>query len=201
MATDPLQCPNNESQHRGGAAADAIMSGASEADLLEIDAFLASNKSLIGPCPEWNRQRGHEWQRRWPCADDAGVIHGALAMTCRVDRSKPSFLLIHRRRLIYRLDLVPASESKSNPFGARVLGLPARIIGSHEHSWSANREWIRLNGFGELPYREPISEPSPAFARGFEIAVATLNIALAPGQRDVALPDQGELFGLEGAQK
>ncbi len=167
---------------------------ACDAEIAEIDAFLAEEKHLDGPPPLWTQSYGRDWTLRWGLVDPAGVQRGELAFTIDARLEKPSVVLLTQRRLIHRLDLVPDVECKDNPYGALVMGLPPQVCGSHEHPWDVNREWVRVNGFGELPFRRPTSRALRSIDQMLATVCDAANVQLTTGQRDLRLPDQGELF-------
>lgn len=166
----------------------------SDAEISEIDAWIAAPKFLVGDLPEWRERFGGEYSARWGVVDEDGIQSGDLVCSCRYDLSRPSLTLLHRRRLVHRSDLVPMDERKPNPIGARAVDAPSIVVGSHMHLWSDNSRHVRISGFDELPIRRP----TPTALRTFEQALAatcdTLNIHLTPDQRAFALPLQGDLF-------
>lgn len=166
-----------------------------EAELAEVDAFLAEPKTLVGLMPAWGQSGyGREWQVRWGVADSLGIEQGDLCFTVDLKLEKPSIVLVFRKRPVYRLDMVAASETKPNPFGAKALGLPAMVTGSHTHPWTANREWVRVNGFGELPYRNPTPQALRTLEQALAQVADDINLTLTTDQRDCRLPRQASLF-------
>lgn len=165
-----------------------------DAEIAEIDAWVAQPKFLTTETPSWQERFGGEYSARWGIVDEDGLQSGELVLSCRFDLSRPSLTALHRRRLIHRTDLVPLDEKKPNPVGALAVGAPAEVTGSHMHLWSDNSRHVRVSGFDELPIRRP----TPTALRTFEQALAAtcdqLNIHLTPDQRAFSLPLQGDLF-------
>lgn len=165
-----------------------------DAEIAEIDAWLAAPKFLLSSLPQWLERFGGEYSSRWGVVDDSGIQAGELVCSCRYDLSRPSLTLLHRRRLVHRTDMVPPDEKKPNPIGALAVDAPHLVVGSHMHLWSDNSRHVRLSGFDELPIRRP----TPSAMRTFEQALAAtcdqLNIHLTPDQRAFTLPAQGDLF-------
>jgi hypothetical protein len=166
-------------------------------DTSEIDAFLAEPKTLLGPFPEWkkNQARPGEYENTWLIADSLGIVRAQLRFRFSTsNKAFPSVSLIYRTLLIWRIDLVPPDECKFNMLGAAALGLPARVCGSHSHSWPDNRDYVQSQGFGQMPYRRPI----PVQVRKLEQAVLLLateiGLVVAPEQRGFDVPPQSTLF-------
>lgn len=160
-----------------------------------MDLFIEEYKSLNGYMPPWVLAgHGREWSVRWGILDALGIQRGELCLTADLTLAHPTILALLQGRLIYRIDLVPPDERKSNPLGARRLGLPAEIVGSHTHPWVENKEFIRANGFKDLPYRKPIEALEVTFRQALVIAATDLNITVMSDQRDIRLPEQPQLF-------
>lgn len=175
----------------GGGRYAAVMY---DVEVAEVDAFLAEYKTLDGFPPEWTQQHGRDWQVRWGIANSIGVQHGELCLSLNGNLERPSISALYQRRLIYRLDIVPDTECKPNDFGARFYGLPALICGPHTHPWPENREYVRLNGFRELPYRKPVEGTAMTIDQAIAIVASDLGIDVKGDQRECPLPRQPSLF-------
>lgn len=99
-----------------------------------------------------------------------------------------------RQKLIYRLDVVPPTECKPNPYGALALGLPFQVCGPHVHGWPENRKYVMENGFGRLPHRRYIDGVVMTIADGLAWVATDLNIMVTPEQRVCHLPAQPSLL-------
>lgn len=165
-----------------------------DAEVAEVDAFLAEYKTLDDLPPEWTQQYGREWQVRWGITNSIGVQVGELCLSLNEKLERPSISALYQRNLIYRLDIVPASECKPNDFGARHHGLAPLVCGPHTHPWPANKEYVRLNGFGRLPYRKPIEGTAVTIDHAIAIAASDLGIDVKGHQRECPLPRQPSLF-------
>jgi hypothetical protein len=158
-------------------------------EVTAVDQFLADEKTLHGPAPEFGMKRwGHGAALRegvWPIANSAGIVEsGHLRIAIGPPTDKPLTLaLIFRNSCVYRADFVTDTECHSNPWWARQLNLPTRVCGPHFHSWAANRDYALEYADGKLPCREAM----PAQVRRFEQAFAWLadqvKITLTPDQR------------------
>ena len=149
----------------------------------EVDAFINSYKTLDGYMPPWTQAYGWDWQTQWGVLDALGRQQAELAFTINAALTRPSISAIYRKKLIYWVDIVPQDEEKPNDFGAMKVGLPPVVRGPHTHPWPEHREFIQLNGFGELPYRKPVSIKDALFIRALEVASKDLNIHVDPSQR------------------
>jgi hypothetical protein len=166
----------------------------------EVDAFLAEYKTLRGYLPEWQQHRGWDWSSRWPVLDALEVQQAELVFAINPALTKPTVTLILRRKPVYRVDIVPMDECKHNDFGAQRLGLPPIVCGPHVHAWADNREFVRENGFGELPYRRPVEVADTAFIRALEVASRDLNIHVTPSQRVQCEPPRQAVLFAESLQ-
>lgn len=160
----------------------------------EVDAFIAGFKTLDGFLGEWDQHHGWDWNARWGILDVHGRSQAELVFTINAALTHPSICAIYRRRLIYRVDIVPENETKPNEYGALALGLPSVVKGPHTHPWPEHRQFIRENGFGELPFRKPVDIVDRQFIRALETAAADLNIHVEPRQRECEPPRQAALF-------
>jgi hypothetical protein len=170
-----------------------------DVQIAEIDAFVEESKTLAGLLQPWNQLYGRDHQARWGILDSLQIERGELCFAIDATGQRPTILATFSRRPFYRLDFVPQSECKPNPYGADAHGLPARVCGPHRHPWPANREYVRLNGFGELPFRQPVETIALSFDRLLEVAALDLNLTVTGVQRGIQLPPQSALFG-EGGQ-
>lgn len=160
-----------------------------DALVAEIDRFITGYKTLVGYRPEWSRRSyGNEWQVRWGVEDDTGTQRGELCISVDLALMRPSIVAIYEGKLIYRIDVLHDNASEENPLGAQAIGLPRRVYGSHEHSWTHNKEWCRTNGFGELPFRSSPGQPVNNLDRALEVLAQSLNITIMPGQRGIEMP-------------
>lgn len=160
----------------------------------EVDAFISGYKTLDGLLPMWSQQHGWDWESRWGILDVQHRQQAELVFSINSPLTKPTISAIYRRKLIYRVDIVPKTEEKTNDYGAMALGLPAVVRGPHTHPWKEHREFVRLNGYGELPYRKPVDIVDVQFIRALEVVSQDLNIHVEPRQRDCEPPTQAALF-------
>lgn len=160
----------------------------------EVDAFIASHKTLDGFLPEFEQRYGWDWEARWGILDVHGRSQAELVFTINAALTHPTICAVYRRKLIYRVDIVPMDEIKPNDFGALAVGLPAQVQGPHTHPWPEHREYVRLNGYGDLPFRKPVDIVDTQFIRALEVAAADLNIQVEPRQRECEPPKQAALF-------
>src|SRR4051794_27560034 len=133
------------------------MAALQESDLIDVDDFLLDSKSLLGAPPEWRaspRSGSRDLEAAWPIADSLAIVRAQLRFRVpRPQLSNPSVSVISRNNSIWRVDLPPPTVCEWNPPWARLRGLEARVCGSHEHPWEENREYVKQNGFGQLPAR------------------------------------------------
>lgn len=160
----------------------------------EVDAFIAGYKTLDGFLPDWEQHYGWDWSARWGILDDLGRSQAELVFSINAALTHPTICATYRRKLIYRVDIVPMDEIKPNDFGALRLGLPAVVQGPHTHPWPEHRDYIRRNGYGDLPFRKPVDIVDTQFIRALEVAAADLNIHVEPRQRECEPPKQAALF-------
>lgn len=161
----------------------------------DVDAFVSEYKTLSGFLPEWGQHHGWDWSTRWGIVDAQGRQEAELVFSINAALDRPSISAIFRRCPIYRVDIVPMDEIKTNDYGAKAQGLPAVVQGPHTHPWTENRGFVEANGFGELPYRKPIDIADTLFIRALEVAAGDLNIHVEPSQRvGCEPPKQAGLF-------
>ncbi len=167
-------------------------------DVDEIDAFLDEAKGLQGPFWGWQPGvRPNEFESIWPIENDLGIVRAQLRFRfSKMEKAFPSVSLVFRTSPIWRIDLVPNDACKLNPPGAHLLGLPPRVCGPHCHSWPDNREYVRINGLGQLPFRRQI----PVNLRRVEPIVHWLgeriNLKVEPNQRGFDVPPAVDLFDM-----
>lgn len=160
----------------------------------EVDQFIAGYKTLDGFLPEWQQNHGWNWSSRWGVLDTNHAQQAELVFQINGALTRPTICALYRRKLVYRVDIVPQDECEHNDFGAAALGLPAVVVGPHTHPWPENREYVRSNGFGELPFRKPVEIGDVLFIRALEVASHDLNIHVTPSQRQCEPPRQAGLF-------
>lgn len=165
-----------------------------DSECAEIDAFLGSYKTVRGIMPEWNQRFARDWQVRWAIVDQLDIERGELCLSVDHRHENPSICCIVKQRLIHRLDVVPLTECKDNPYGAIKLGLPAKVCGPHVHGWSENREYVRENGFGRLPHRRYIEGSVVTLTDALAWVASDLGITISPGQRVTHLPPERGLL-------
>jgi hypothetical protein len=164
-----------------------------DAEVAEIDAFLATAKTLAASHPTWTKGYGRRWGARWAILDEHEIQRGELAFEADATLTKVSISVITQRRPIYRVDLVPASECKKNPISAAILGLPAEVCGSHFHAWADNRERVRMSGEKELPYRRPTPTGLKNLSQALAAVAQAINLDLTSDQRGFDLPSEREI--------
>jgi hypothetical protein len=169
-----------------------------DAEIAEIDAFLAREKTLVGPLPIWNQgSRRGEVEAVWPVADADGISIANLRFRCSKSHlAYPSMSMIMRGQPIWRVDLVPPDEWKPNPPWAEGLGLPPVITGSHGHEWPDNRDHVSRIPVGpwDLPARRPLQPQIRRLTHALPAFAERINLVLTHEQRGFDVPPQSELF-------
>jgi len=167
-----------------------------EADVADVDRFLAEQKVLSIPVPSWTpSNRPNELQAIWPIEDDIGIRRGELRFRVhRLRTDSPSVSVIFRGNSIARLDVVPLGECKMNPPWAYILGLPPEACGPHIHSWADNREHVQRSQVWELPARRPVEHGLRRVPQMLPWIADSAGISLTPEQRDFVAPGRTELF-------
>lgn len=165
-----------------------------DAEVAEVDGWLAEQKTLAGAFPGWGNSYGRDHTARWGIVDGDGIQRGELAFSSDRTLVHPSIVVMMGKRMVFRLDLVPETECEPNDFGGQALKLPGMVCGSHTHSWVHNREWVRVHGFGELPYREPTPKALKTLEQALAAVADAVNIDLTTDQRDCRLPADRDLF-------
>jgi len=170
-----------------------------DSEVEEVDAFLAEPKTLVDEQPTWTKSaRPGEMQATWGILESGSVSRAELRFRFSpAFRTEPSIsVLLRPKRPIWRIDLVAPQSWKPNPLGAERYDLPPMVYGPHSHAWPDNREHVRVNGFGPLPFRRPL----PAAIRRLPQALAALandiNLTLGPDQRGFDVPPKDDLFDL-----
>lgn len=161
-----------------------------DAECDEIDEFINGHKTLVGFKPPWGPQFAGIHQCRWGIADIHGAEPAELCLSVNRDWRHQTIVCLHRQRLIYRLDVAPASECKDNWHTAQTMGLPPFVCGTHVHGWPENREYVRCNGFGTMPVRRPIEASVSDLIHALHWVSVDLNIQIDAGQRDIEMPDK-----------
>jgi hypothetical protein len=165
-------------------------------DVDDIDAFIVEAKTLQGPHPQWSlstRPRQHE--ATWNVADALGIVRAHLRFRCNHgNRLCPSLSLVFGGAPIWRIDLEEASIRKFNPPDAAILGLLPTFLGSHEHRWRDNREYVRTQAAGTLPYRRPLPPQIRQLHQAIHHLANQINMVLSADQFGFEVPPQQELF-------
>lgn len=166
-------------------------------EIAEVDAFLIEKKWLRGEAhPIWTKTGfASEYGAVWPIQDEADIVRAGLKF--RISPRRPMFPtinLIFRRRLIWRVDLVPEDEQKANPPWAYNFGLPPVIRGSHGHEWHDNKDHIQESGSWFLPARRPMPPNIRTLEQLLPWFADSINLELTHGQRGFEVPAQAELY-------
>lgn len=165
-----------------------------DAELAAVDEWLAEAKTLSGSFPGWGRVYARDHTARWGIIDSIGVQSGELAFSVERALTHPSIAVIMNQKLVYRLDLAPEAECKTNHYLGRALGLEGTVCGSHFHRWVHNRDYVSKHGFGHLPIREATPKALKTLEQALAAICDAVNIELTSDQRDVRLPSQADLF-------
>lgn len=165
----------------------------SEEDILEIDKFLSSQKTLTIEMPIWTRSsRPNEHEARWPIENESGISIAHVIFRFN-NNGQISISLIFRNKPIWRLDIVDENESKPNPPDAHFYDLPSVIVGNHEHQWKDNKEFIRINGLGKLPYRRPLQPQIRQFRQAMGHFMDEINVETDRNTWQFDLPSEQSL--------
>jgi hypothetical protein len=162
----------------------------------EIDRFLASQKWLDGPEPEWRvksffkRDGNQEYEAVWSIKDDIGIVgKGQLRFAFRPwNRAEPSVSIVYGQRNVARVDFVESWKCELNPHWAATLGIPAKVCGNHAHKWEDNRPYILSQERWHLPCRVPLPPQVRRLPQGLGWLAEYANIHLGPGQHEFDIP-------------
>ncbi|MDB2391089.1 hypothetical protein N9X12_07720 [Alphaproteobacteria bacterium] len=165
----------------------------SEEDILEIDEFLLRQKTLSIETPNWTESsRPNEYEARWPLEDNSGVLIAHVIFRFNYN-GQISISLIFRNKPIWRIDIVDEFESKPNPPDAHIYDLPAEIVGNHEHQWNDNKEYIKQNGLGSLPYRRSLKPQIRQFQHAMPHFMNAVNVETDANTWKFDLPREQQL--------
>ena len=172
------------------------MAAISDSDLAEVDRFLESKKRLADAIPVWGPSpRPGEMQAVWSIIDDLGVVRANLRFRLSVtSREQPSVSVIFRGNSVTRLDIVPIKVCEDNPPWAARIGLPAKVCGSHCHTWRDNRWHIERSGIWEMPCRRPVESALRRIPQMLPWIAEAAGVELSPEQRLFDIPPKTELF-------
>jgi hypothetical protein len=168
-----------------------------EAEVAEVDVFLAETKRLRGPAPEW-AQAGWRTtlQAVWVVEDVNGVARAQLRFGCRKAKDTyPTINLIFRNRPIWRIEIEDPPMSHTNPPWAWKLGRPAVVRGSHEHCWEDNRDHVlRIAPDWDIPCRRPLQKQVRRLPQALATFAKLINLEIDSEQRSFDVPPQSEMF-------
>jgi len=176
-----------------------MTSAARDAEIAEIDRFLAETKRLQGPHPEWvPSARPSDLEAYWNLEDSLGIVKAQLRFRCtKVGRMYPTVSLIFRSNPIWRIEIEDPPRPTSghpNPPWAYSVGCPALVIGSHEHSWSDNRNYIKHTSEWDIPCRRPIEPQIKKLSQAIPWFADRIGLKLDHEQRGFDVPPRSELF-------
>jgi hypothetical protein len=170
-----------------------------EAEIAEVDAFLAGAKqlqALEGGFPVWGTSH---WDRKlgavWNIENSSGAVAAQLRFHCRrAEPPLPSISLIFQGRPVWRVDLAPSHARHPNPTWASQVGAPAFVDGSNEHSWTDNREFLRrAPEWRELPCVRALPSQIRRLSQMLPWFAGRINLGFSPEQRGFDVPPQAEL--------
>jgi hypothetical protein len=170
---------------------------ARQAEVSDVDAFLAEAKRVRGPMPDWVSSG---WKTDllavWVVEDANGIAKAQVRCTCRRSRaSYPTINLIYRGRPIWRLEIEDLPISHRNPPWAFKVGLAAVVNGSHEHTWQDNRDHVLgLASDWDIPCRRPLQPQIRRLPQGWVMFANSIGLSLDSAQRDFDIPPQKEMF-------
>ena len=172
------------------------MPALSEIELLAVDVFLAAPKRLDGPPPAWMpTKRPNDVTANWNVIDALGVTAAHLRFRLsKLAPEYPSVSLIFRNNPIWRVDLCPTEQRKTNPPWASLLGLPAFFFGSHCHTWADNRAHIGVTGAWKLDAHRPVEASLRRVSQMLPWIADRTRIQLESSQRSFDAPLKSELF-------
>lgn len=168
-------------------------------EVADIDALLSDPKKLRGRPPEWTPTGWRSnYQATWIVEDSAGAARATLRFTCRKGLvMNPSIAMVFRERLVWLLEFEepPLPQPHRNPPWAASLKLPAEIYGSHEHTWTDNRDHLlNYSTDWELPCRRSLNRKITKFPQALAAFAASVGIELESEQRLFDIPPQRELL-------
>jgi hypothetical protein len=67
------------------------------------------------------------------------------------------------------------------------------IVGNHEHQWKDNKEFIRINGLGKLPYRRPLQPQIRQFRQAIGHFMDEINVETDRNTWQFDLPSEQSL--------
>jgi hypothetical protein len=167
------------------------------AEVEEVDRFLADEKTLTEELPAWSDSHiPGRLTAQWPIIDSQGVLREGtrLVFVCKVeDLERVSVSLLLRGNRIFGVDIAPESECKMNGPSAARLGLPARVCGSHFHTWRDNRDHALMAGPGDMPHRRPTPRLLTRLPHALAALRQEVNLTLTAEQLSFDVPPQGQL--------
>lgn len=170
---------------------------ARDAEIAEIDAFLAETKRLRGGPPPWHPSGWNtEFQAVWNVEDVNGVVRAQLRLIClRAINTYPKINLIIRGRSIWRVEIEDPPRPHRNPHWAAQLGLPAIVVGSHEHTWPDNRDHVAaIAPDWDLPCHRALQPNVRRLPQALASFAQAIHLEIDSGQRSFDVPPQRELL-------
>jgi hypothetical protein len=155
------------------------MASIREADLQRVDDFLASEKRLVEPTPEWSQLQNGRWVAVWPIREETGSVRAQLNF--RLDpkyADHPSLSLIFERHAVSRIDLAPTWIRKPNPPWA--INCDAMTVGNHCHSWEDNRANMLRTGSWEMPAKRQVPHAVKRVPQMLRWFAEHINLSLYP---------------------
>lgn len=167
-------------------------------DVSEVDALLAERKQLRGAPPSWQLDAGKRTYRAtWVVEGEDGTARAELRFVClRALATYPRVSLIFRDRPIWRVEIEDPPKRHRNPPWAWQLGLPATVIGSHEHRWDDNRAHVAqlVPPAWDIPARRLLMPQIKHLPQGLASFATSINIDVDFSQRSFDVPPQREMF-------
>ncbi len=169
-----------------------------QTEVAEIERFLMEQKTVTDALPEWkDGDNVARWQAEWPVLDSDGVAREGTRLVFTARKQHTEYVgirLLLRGQQIFGIDLVAPQEAKPNPPDAHRYGLPARVHGSHLHTWDDNRDYALRVGAGSLPYRRPTPTHMSRLPHALAALAQATNLVLTPEQLSFDVPPQGYLL-------
>lgn len=168
-----------------------------DAEILEVNAFVAERKRLRGPPPLWFPSGWKtELQSVWIVEDLQGVARAQLRLVCqRSANPYPTINLVFRNHPIWRVEIEDPPKPHFNPLWAAALGLPPIVTGSHEHSWPDNRDHVAtIAPDWEIPARRPLKPQVRRMPQALASFASAINLELDSVQHMFDVPSQSEMF-------